>query len=103
MENFEVLNPSPRVFELRGELDMATAPGLLDAVARTLHEPGDILFDLSALSFVDSCGLHAMVQIAKPLVDGALLLAGPQPMVKRTLEVTRLDGHGNIKVQGNLG
>jgi anti-sigma B factor antagonist len=100
MGNFEVLNSAPRIFELRGELDMATAPCLLDAMARVLHEPGDVLFDLSALSFVDASGLHAIVQIADPLSDGSLLLAGSQRIVKRALEITGLDSHGNIRVMG---
>ncbi len=98
MENFEVSNPAPRTFELRGELDMATVPRLLDAVAPALHEPGDLLLDLRELSFMDSTGLDAMIQIAEPLVDGALLLTGPQHIVKRVLDITRLDGQGNIRV-----
>ena len=100
---FEVSDLGRGTFELRGELDMATAPLLLEAVAAVVDEPGDILLDLSGLSFMDSSGLHAMIQIADPLVDGLLLLTAPQPNVQRVLEMTGLDGHGNIRVMGDHG
>jgi anti-anti-sigma factor len=98
MEVFEGSNPAPRVFELRGELDMDTVPRLRHAVAPALGEPGDLLFDLSDLSFMDTSGIHAILQIAEPLAEGALLLTAPQHIVKRVLEITNLDGNGNIRV-----
>lgn len=101
MAIFEVSNPAPRTFELRGELDMATVPSLLEAVTPALHEPGDLLFDLHELSFMDTTACHAMIQIAEPLADGSLLLTGPQHIVKRVIELTSLDGRGNIRVLDN--
>jgi anti-anti-sigma factor len=101
MKIFEVSNPAPRTFELRGELDMATVPRLLFAVAPALREPGDIFLDLSDLSFVDSTGIAAILQIAEPLAFGALVLTRPQPTVKRVLDITGVHGQGNIRVLTN--
>jgi anti-anti-sigma factor len=97
LESFQVLNPAPRTFELHGDLDMATAPSLLVAVAPALVDPGDLIFDLANLSFMDSSGIRAMVRIAGSL-SGSLLLIGPQPIVKRVLEISAVDGHGNIRL-----
>lgn len=103
MEAFEVSNPAPRTFRLRGELDIATVPRLLDVVAPVLDEPGDLVFDLHELSFMDTTAIHAFVRIAEPIVDGSLLLRGPQHIVKKVLQITSIEGRGNIRVLGNGG
>jgi anti-anti-sigma factor len=84
---------SPPVVALQGELDIATASELADAMEERLAG-GDrlIVFDLSGLSFCDSAGLAVFVRFQRRLieVDGRFVIAAPMPAVKRVLEVTGL-------------
>ena len=51
------------VFRLVGELDMATAPQLEEALRTGEHEnASEIVFDLRGLSFLDSMGLSALLR-----------------------------------------
>jgi anti-sigma B factor antagonist len=76
-----------------GELDVATAPQLLSAVA-SLAQRGTsaIAIDLSALTFIDSSGIHALrtaVRSANARGVGAVL-AAPSERVLRVLELVSL-------------
>jgi anti-sigma B factor antagonist len=51
-----------RLVALAGELDIAAVPLLFQGLAR-LAEPGDIIIDLTELSFIDASGLGAAVQV----------------------------------------
>ena len=76
-----------------GELDVATAPQLLNAVA-SLAQQGTsaIAIDLSALTFIDSSGINALrtaVRSANARGVGAIL-AAPSERVLRVLELVNL-------------
>ena len=77
---------------VRGEVDLATAPKLQQALAdRLSHGPPSILrLDLSGVSFMDSTGLHALLvaQRAARLLGGDLVLVAISPQVTRLLEIT---------------
>jgi anti-anti-sigma factor len=73
---------------LAGELDIATTPQL----ARALHalRARLVVLDLRKLAFMDSCGVHAIVDAsirARQLGERLLLLAGP-PGVDRVFTLT---------------
>jgi len=82
-----------RVIAVAGDLDLETAPLLIDA-ALQLVEAGerDVIVDAQQLAFCDSSGLSAFVRIANQISGrgGRLALAGPRPMVGRVLEVSGL-------------
>jgi len=76
-----------------GELDIATAPQLLAAVA-VLAPPAAsaIAIDLSALTFIDSSGINALrtaVRAAGSRGAGAIV-ASPSQRVVRVLELVRI-------------
>jgi len=54
----------------------------------------NIEVDLSQTSFVDSCGLGALVGLHKTAMtrQGRLSLVNPPPPIQQILELTRLDG-----------
>lgn len=52
------------VLELAGELDLASAPGLADAIADASRS-GHVLVDLSGLVFMDSSGLRVLLEAAR--------------------------------------
>jgi anti-sigma B factor antagonist len=75
------------VVALRGELDAAGA--VCAAVAVTAA--GDrVIVDLSALKFIDCCALGALLRAQERarLAGGDVLLAAPQELVRRVLDLT---------------
>ena len=78
------------VVQLAGELDLATAPELVDrlAVVRS-RSASRIVVDVSRLTFVDSSGLNALVAAARP-ANGRLVVAAPSPHLARVLDIVRL-------------
>jgi stage II sporulation protein AA (anti-sigma F factor antagonist) len=81
------------VVAVSGELDITTAPQLVDAVA-VLSPPATtaVAIDLSALTFIDSSGINALrtaVRAAGSRGAGAIV-ASPSPRVLRVLELVRI-------------
>ena len=90
---------------LDGELDLATAPllkqALIDLEARVgLGSERDLHLDLALLTFLDSAGLRAIVALARSL-DGnrSVVLVNPSTAVRRCLEITGIDKHPAVKVR----
>jgi anti-sigma B factor antagonist len=56
------------VLDARGEIDLGTAPILREALRPVLeHETGPVVVDLSKVSFMDSTGVHVLVDTLRPL------------------------------------
>jgi anti-sigma B factor antagonist len=78
---------------VRGELDMRTAPELEAALEDAIRESaGALLVDLSAVEFLDSTGLQALLRIRARLgtEDRALVLVCPFGPVRRVFELAGL-------------
>jgi anti-sigma B factor antagonist len=79
---------------LRGELDIASAPQVEDALAEVeASNPPLLVIDLRKLEFMDSTGLRTVVSAdARARGQGRRLaiVRGPEP-VDRIFSVTRLD------------
>jgi anti-sigma B factor antagonist len=89
-----------RRFVLRGELDAATAVKLTTEVEPVTREPGDVELELSGLSFCDSTGLRALLQLAKGLDGkGVLVLRNPTANLRRLLEITGVEGRANLRAE----
>jgi anti-sigma B factor antagonist/stage II sporulation protein AA (anti-sigma F factor antagonist) len=89
----------PRRVRLVGELDASNADSLVEELGHLLSTSGDLVLELSELTFVDSTGLRSFLRIAEALDStGKLVLDGPQRLVARTLELVGLDRAPNIAV-----
>ena len=104
-----MLPPDPKPFYCRvlrehdsarlvviGELDLRTVP-IVEAEIAALRDAGvrRIILDLSSLEFMDSAGLHLILEIdAEARQDGfsIALIAGP-PAVQRVFELTNTQVH----------
>ncbi len=79
---------------LRGELDLATADEVEDALHRAERdEPSVVVIDLSGLTFLDSTGLRTIVtadQRARRNDRRLVVVKGPDT-VHRVFTITRLD------------
>lgn len=80
--------------ELRGELDIASAPQLVEELEKAeTSGPGLVVVDLRGLSFMDSSGLRALVAAdsrARETGRRLVLIRGPE-RVQRVFSITRLD------------
>jgi anti-sigma B factor antagonist len=75
------------------ELGAANSNGFRDWVRSSLSDgQKNIEVDLSQTTFIDSCGLGALIALHKTACgrQGTLRLLRPQPQVQQILELTRL-------------
>jgi anti-sigma B factor antagonist len=87
------------VLTVRGEIDMATAPMLNHALARAAGVGAtEICVDLRDVGFMDSTGLHALVEIHEAIDRSRrrLVIIAPTGAARRTLELSGLMGVLNI-------
>ena len=61
---------------------MAMVDAFLEGTAGALDSPGEIVLDLTRLTFIDSSGLKAVAELAQR-VDGIVVLRCPPPNVLR--------------------
>ena len=81
------------VVTLSGGLDAHTAGRLRSLLARQLLAgPGNLVIDLSGLSFIDSAGLAVLIAADKGMrrAGTQLVLAAPQAPVDKVLRLTGL-------------
>lgn len=84
------------IVEVRGEVDLCSARilGRHLSLVLTRQAPATIL-DLSGLAFLDCAGLRVLLAASRPAAAHGrpLLLAAPQPIVIRLLQLTGSDQH----------
>ena len=93
-------------FALIGELDLNTAHDVRQEVIRSLARgPQTVTLDVSALRFVDSTGIHALLQIesACNAAGARLLLDGPSSQLRRVLATFGLSGHFQLAAEPSRG
>lgn len=78
---------------IAGEVDIATAPQITDTVHDAIAAGArEVLLDMADVTFLDSTGIGALLQIKHGVADHdvALRLVDPHPRVVRVLELTGL-------------
>jgi anti-sigma B factor antagonist len=84
------------ILELQGELDMACAHQLDEALAgANLGGSSAVVLDLRGVCFLDSTGLKAIFKARKAVSESGRLFAVTKgsAQVQRLLSLTRLDDH----------
>jgi anti-sigma B factor antagonist/stage II sporulation protein AA (anti-sigma F factor antagonist) len=85
---------------LAGELDLATAPRLTEALFDFASSEADVHLDLAELSFLDSSGLRAILLLARSRADDrSVVLIKPSPAIMRTFEIVGIDQHPRIEIR----
>lgn len=75
---------------VRGDIDVATAPRLSEALRAAARESEPrMIVDLGQVSFMDSTGIHTLLEAVQLCASngGELILARPTGPVRRVLEV----------------
>ncbi len=82
-----------RTVALSGEIDLASAPAVWDALEPALEDATRVVVDLSDVRFIDSTGLSVLVRAHRRLSHngGTLVVRSPSEMAGRVLRVTGLD------------
>lgn len=70
-----------------GEIDMASVPALQTELQRVLAtHPGSLVFDMSAVRFMDSSGIAALLRCVGQVAD--LRVRNPSRAVRRIIEAS---------------
>jgi anti-anti-sigma factor len=89
----------PHGLRLEGEIDLATAPVLQDALIACLAEGKPITLDMNGVTFVDSSGLQVILAAAVESESvGTLIVKDPSAAVLRVMEVIGIDAIPQIEV-----
>jgi anti-sigma B factor antagonist len=94
----QVTGAAARV-ELRGDVDMATAPELRRVLDELIDGgAAEIVLDCRHLEFLDSSGIGALVAARTRIGDqGVIVLEAPHANVRKVLEVTGVDRELSIR------
>lgn len=78
---------------LSGDVDLAAATDVWDALEPALEGARRVVVDLSGVRFIDSTGLSVLVRAHRRLAHdgGGLVVRRPSEMAARVLDVTGLD------------
>ena len=99
MTQFEIDQVSPERYRLGGELDMASAKTLQEALEPVVKGKQRLVLDLSELTFIDSSGIRALLELANRLNGAAALELSNVPVgVQRVLDIIGLDALPGIEV-----
>jgi anti-anti-sigma factor len=83
--------PDVHIVNLKGELDIASADGVADAIVAV--DGATVVVDLSGLTFMDSTGISALVVARRRILaegQGQLVVTRPTQIVRSALEIVGL-------------
>ena len=90
--------------KLAGELDAVTLPMLTELFDAQNGRNGrpNVVLDLSELTFIDSCGIHAIVSFARSReAIGTVTLTGSSAFLRKLFEITQIIEVPNLRVDGS--
>jgi anti-sigma B factor antagonist len=91
----------PRRYNLAGELDASTANLLAEVLRKESRAAGDLVLDISGVSFMDSSGVHVLMVGSGWLRDGHLILRNPAPPIDSVFELVDIERVKGIRVERN--
>ena len=93
------------VVSVQGEVDLVTSDELRRVLDAALQDSVRVTLDLTELTFIDSSGLSALVDAHRKARDagGALTLRHPTPMLRRLLDITKLETLLVVEPEGQDG
>ena len=84
---------------LRGEIDRMTAEGIAGAASLAQDARCDLVLDLSAVTFMDSQGVNALIKANQSMAAAGSVLTvhDPSAAVRRVIEVTGLSEYLGVE------
>ena len=97
------LRDGGRSARMTGELDLAAYDTAMASLAGLFEAPGDVVLDVSDLTFIDSSGIRLFILLHQSLgQQGGLVLQSPTPHVAGILQIAGLEGLG-VRLEGSAG
>jgi anti-anti-sigma factor len=95
------IEPSERVgaFVLRGEIDLHTAAAVADIPVIATGRDTELVLDAADVTFIDSIGIWALVNLSRRLEGGKLVIANASKTVRRTFDLVDLSDATGIVVE----
>jgi anti-anti-sigma factor len=97
MSDFVVRADPGGVLWLGGEFDLAGIDAFQAAVDAVLDAQGELVLDLSELTFLDSTGIRAFLVVANT-VEGGVVLRKPTLSVRRVLDLVGIEARRGIRI-----
>jgi anti-sigma B factor antagonist len=88
-----VCSDSPLVVEIRGEIDIQSAPGLRDELLRVIRRYGpQLALDLAGVTFMDCAGVNMLLATRRraQLEEGSVRVVRASPRVLRMISLLGL-------------
>jgi anti-anti-sigma factor len=95
---FEVRAVGEGVVSLVGEFDLAEADAFLEWVGTNVDSQSEVVLDCSALTFLDSSGIRAILTFASQ-TPASVVIRRPSPAVRKVLEIAGVDEAIGVKVE----
>jgi len=97
------LRDGERSARMTGELDLSAYDTAMASLAGLFESPGDVVLDVSDLTFIDSSGIRLFILLHQSLgQQGRLVLKSPTPHVAGILQIAGLEGLG-VRLEGSVG
>jgi anti-anti-sigma factor len=102
MEQLQILGTDdPHGVRLTGEIDMATAPALTEALLAAMAGGKTITIDMADVTFMDSSGLQAILTAAaEATTEDPLVVKDPSAAVLRVMELVGVEQMPQIQIVG---
>lgn len=90
------------VLRVSGEIDLSTAGHLASAIEDHAYDGAVICIDMRNVGFIDSTGVHVLLQSLHKLGDGCIILHEPSRATMRVLEILGLTEHPRMHLVGRV-
>ena len=87
------------VYFVSGDLDIGSAEQFLHGMEPALDSRGEVLIDVSEVTFMDSFGLRSVALLANMVGDPGVLLRYPQDAVLRVFELLDIEAIPGIRIE----
>lgn len=87
------------VLVISGEIDMASADDFLNAAVSMADPTREVILDVTALEFVDSSGLKAIVRLAEEACPFGIVILSPRDNLLKLLEIVDVEQFRGIRVE----
>jgi anti-anti-sigma factor len=93
------IEDTPTGCRLVGEVDATNAERLKTYIGERIEPDRDFIVDCSGLSFMDSSGVYAVLEVAGRMGGGALVFRGCAPNLRRLFEVAGVEDMAPVVIE----